>query len=210
MSEHDVRRAVVLYGPPAAGKNTITSALTREDGQYRLFLRLKAGPGRTAGYRMVTVDQLDALRRVPGEIVWENQRYGAVYAVDRSGLVAMLDLGQVPVLHLGQVAAVAAVTSASPDVRWLVVALTCPRAVAAQRIVQRATGDTAARLAAFDATEMLPGADLTIDTSAVTPEQSATRIRALISTTNLPGRDVASDPRGHRADDGARRLDPKR
>jgi guanylate kinase len=55
--------------------------------------------------------------------------------------------------------------------------------VAEQRIAQRATGDTAARLAAFDVTETLPDAELTIDTGAVPPRQAADLINARISST---------------------------
>jgi guanylate kinase len=183
VSEREPPRAVVLYGPPAVGKDTITAALASVSDRYRLFPRLKAGPGRTAGYRMVAIDQLEALRRA-GEILWENERYGAVYAVDRPELVAMLEHDQVPVLHLGQAAAVTVVTGAVLDVQWLVVSLTCPRSIAEGRIVQRDTGDTAARLAAYDATESLPDPDLTIDTSSVSPHCAAGKIHTAVRATS--------------------------
>jgi hypothetical protein len=47
--------AVILYGPPAAGKGTVTKALTRLDNSYWLYQSLKVGPGRTAGYRMAAL-----------------------------------------------------------------------------------------------------------------------------------------------------------
>jgi hypothetical protein len=51
-----------------------------------------------------------------GDIVWENERYGAVYLVDRPSLLAYL-ASHVPVLHLGQADAVDAVTGRRPP--WL-------------------------------------------------------------------------------------------
>lgn len=44
--------AVILYGPPAAGKNTVTKALNELNDDYRMYERLKVGPGRTSGYRI--------------------------------------------------------------------------------------------------------------------------------------------------------------
>lgn len=38
---------VILYGPPGAGKDTVTAELVQQDPSYALFERLKAGPGRT-------------------------------------------------------------------------------------------------------------------------------------------------------------------
>lgn len=49
--------AVMLYGPPAAGKDTVTEALIRLDRSYRLYQRLKVGAGRTDGYRMTTLSR---------------------------------------------------------------------------------------------------------------------------------------------------------
>lgn len=68
-----------------------------------------------------------------------------------------------------------------PDLDWLVVDLRCPRHVAAERIAQRGTGDTDARLEAFDATAPLPNADLTIDTTRISPSEAA----ACINRANL-------------------------
>jgi guanylate kinase len=163
---------VILYGPPAAGKDTITAHLNALDPAYVLFPRLKAGSGRTAGYRLTTSAELDRLAAA-GAIVWENSRYGARYAIDLPELAARLH-AQVPVLHLGQVPAIEAVKKATPDADWLVVSVWCSRDEAARRIEQRATGDTEARLQAWDETEPLDVPDLRIDTSEV-PAQAAAR-----------------------------------
>ncbi|MGB2567713.1 kinase [Micromonospora citrea] len=167
-------RGVILYGPPAAGKDTVTAALHDLDARYTLYQRLKVGPGRTNGYRM-TDEAAVAQLRERGEIVWENSRYGARYVVDRPSLAECLSSG-VPVVHLGQRPAVGAVTAAVPGSRWCVVSLWCPREVAEQRIIARGTGDTQARLRAWDATEPLPDADLTINTAELSPQLAAERI----------------------------------
>jgi guanylate kinase len=133
--------AVILYGPPAAGKDTVTKALTRLDESYRLYQLLKVGAGRTAGYRMSTLSHVDALRSA-GSVVWEIRRYDALYVVDRPSLTEILEVC-IPVVHLGQAGAVKAVTAAMPPATQCVtVWLWCPRAVALGRITERGTGDT--------------------------------------------------------------------
>ena len=171
---------MILYGPPASGKSTITEHLERVDNRYRLFPRLKAGGGRVAEYRIVTFDRIKDLQAA-GEIVWTNERYGAVYAVDKPHLRHMVEEGRIPVLHLGQRRAVDAAVAAIPDVEITTVSLTCPRDIAVQRITDRATGDTAERIAAYDATEQFKDADLTIDTSAVGPVEAAELIASRVS-----------------------------
>lgn len=168
---------VILYGPPASGKDTITAALHDLDPRYQHFPRLKYGPGRTTGYRMVDAGQLTALRSKPGEIIYENSRYGAVYVIDRTHLLDMARAGLVPVIHLGQPNGVDAVTALA-GVRWTVVELCCPRPVAAARIAARNTEDTAERLTAYDATPRLAAPDLCIDTGRTQPHDAA----ALISS----------------------------
>lgn len=180
-----MRQGLLLYGPPASGKDTVTAALTSVDPRFRLFQRMKLGAGRTTGYRMVTADALASLER-SGEIVWENARYGARYVIDRPSLVRMLDSGIVPVVHAGQPEVIAAVRDATPDTTWTIAQLWCPRDVATSRIVQRATGDVEARLAAWEATPALRDADLSIDTSFLAPAESAEAIRRAVEAACQP------------------------
>lgn len=161
---------IILYGPPAAGKDTVTAALTASDSKYQQYLRLKVGGGRRQGYRATSLAELNALR-CAGEIVWENERYGAIYAIDRTSLLAQLREG-VPIVHLGQLEAVAAVAGAVTDV-VLTVALRCPRNIAAARLVARGTHDVPTRLEVWDSTKPFPAANLVLDTSAVSPMQAA-------------------------------------
>ncbi|MFE3875453.1 HAD hydrolase-like protein [Kitasatospora sp. NPDC059146] len=177
------QRGVLLYGPPAAGKDTVTQALSCLDPNFQLFSRLKAGPGRSAGYRMATQEQLDELRRA-GSVVYENARYDSTYVTDRPGLDDAFAAG-VPVMHLGQVDGVQAVLSGYAA-GWLTVLLWCPREVTEARSIGRGDADTPARLAAWDATQADLNTnpdfrfDMVIRTDATSPEQAAEQInRAL-------------------------------
>ncbi|MDN3357799.1 guanylate kinase [Actinomadura sp. DC4] len=170
-------RGVILYGPPAAGKDTITEALHRLDPRYGLFRRLKAGAGKTAGYRMTSRAALGELRE-SGALIWENSRYDAVYAVDRPALLDHLAAGY-PVLHLGQVEAIDAVIKAMPDANWMVVYVWCPRDIAEKRLTARNPVDVEDRLKAWDQTVPIEGADLTIDTAETAPDNAAEGIHGL-------------------------------
>jgi guanylate kinase len=167
---------VVLYGPPASGKDTVTRALETLSPAYVHFPRLKVGGGSTATYRMTTTDQLHDLR-LRGDLVWENHRYGATYAIDREGLLHALG-HHVPVVHLGQPGAILAVRAAAPAARWLVVELWCPRDDALRRLRGRGSTDIQDRLRAWDETYRLTDADMTLNTVAMSPEQAATAIHA--------------------------------
>ena len=168
---------VILYGPPAAGKDTVTKSLCKIDPRYRLFHRIKFGAGRTEGYRMVSAAEVNRLRET-GEILWENRRYDATYLVDR-GFLAQELFEAWPVLHLGQPEAIPAILGAFPASRWLVVYLWCPRSVAERRVITRATGDVAERMQAWDATEPI-SADLSIDTSGTEASDAAVIIDATV------------------------------
>jgi len=177
-------RGIVLYGPPASGKDTITDALVELDPRCRLFKRLKAGPGATATYRMIGADDLDRLRAA-GQLVWTNRRYGATYVVDRPGLLDALADG-IPVLHLGQVQAVDAVRHATPDGAWLMVELRRSRDTAHTWLIARRSVDTEARLAAWDATERLPAPDLSLDTGNLRPRAAAETILTRVNVRDNP------------------------
>jgi guanylate kinase len=177
-----------MYGPPAAGKDTVTTALAALDRRYRLFPRLKLGKGRTTGYRLTTADEVAELRSA-GEILWENERYGATYFVDHTFLAGELSTAW-PVLHLGQAPGIRAVRNAFRDAEWIVVHLWCPRAVAEQRVIARGTGDVAERMEAWDATKPIPDA-LFIDTSTVSAPDAAALIDAEVRSLQGSARTAA-------------------
>ncbi|MFD5819381.1 guanylate kinase [Streptomyces sp. NPDC127038] len=177
------KQGLILYGPPASGKDTVTSALTELNARYAPFARLKVGTGKATGYRMGTPEQLHELEAA-GDVLYANARYGNTYVIDRPGVDAAFAAG-VPVVHLGQVDGIRALVDDYPA-DWSVVLLWCPREVTEQRSAGRGDSDTAARLAAWDATRedlnMHPGAawDLTIDTTKAVPQDAARLINQLL------------------------------
>ncbi|MFH9590683.1 guanylate kinase [Streptomyces luteogriseus] len=178
------RQGVILYGPPAAGKDTVTAALTELHAKYAQFARLKVGSGKSAGYRMGTVEQLHELEAA-GDVVYANTRYGNTYVIDRPGVDAAFVAG-VPVVHLGQIDGVHALVDGYPA-DWAVVLLWCPREETGQRSAGRGDSDTAARLAAWDATredlDAHPGMtwDLAVDTTEAAPQDAARLVDQLLA-----------------------------
>ena len=176
-------QGIILYGPPASGKDTITRELTTLGLRYRQFTRLKVGSGKSVGYRMGTSEQLQALEAA-GDVIYANARYGNTYVIDRPGLDDTFAAG-VPVVHLGQIGGVRALVDGYPA-GWAVVLLWCPREVTAQRSQGRGDADTTARLAAWEATredlDACPDMawDLTVDTTATSPEKAARLIDQLL------------------------------
>ncbi len=162
---------VILYGAPATGKDTVTEALTSSNPRFAHFERLKAGPGRTSGYRMISVKQATAMPA--SAVLWANQRYGATYMVDRQGLHAIWQSDRIPVVHLGQPEAVEAVVGRAAGASWLVVELHCGLPVLRERIRRRCTGDDDQRIAAALTTPRLSWADISIDTGHVEPGEAA-------------------------------------
>ena len=181
-----MRQGILLYGPPAAGKDTITAALTELDAQYVSFTRLKIGSGKTTGYRMGTPEQLADLE-ARGDVVYRNDRYGNIYVVDRPGLDQAMEADQIPVVHLGQMAGMEQVAALFPA-HWVRVLLWCSKETTAVRSPQRGDTDTAARLAAWDATQAdlaahpRAGWELRVDTDATVPGEAAKMIDDIVRT----------------------------
>ncbi|MFG2476608.1 guanylate kinase [Streptomyces fagopyri] len=183
-----MRQGILLYGPPAAGKDTITEALTELDARYVPFARLKIGTGKTDGYRMGTPEQLAELE-ARGDVIYRNERYGNIYVVDRPGLEQAMEGGRTPVVHLGQMEGMEQVTALFPA-HWVRVLLWCSKETTAQRSPQRGDTDTAARLAAWDATQADLAAhqqaqwELRVDTDVTTPREAAQRIDDIVRATS--------------------------
>jgi guanylate kinase len=179
-----VRQGILLYGPPAAGKDTVTDALAELDARYVSFTRLKIGAGKTKGYRMGTPEQLAALE-ARGDVVYRNERYGNIYVVDRPGLEQAMEDGRVPVVHLGQMAGMEQVAALFPA-HWVRVLLWCSKETTALRSPQRGDTDTAARLAAWDASQADLAAhprarwELRVDTDTTAPREAAQRIDDIV------------------------------
>lgn len=140
---------VILYGPPASGKDAVTDALAALDSRFCSFVRLKVGTGRTEGYRLISPDEA-AGRQERGDVLFETSRYGNRYLISRAELAAALRADGIPVVHVGQLEGVRQVRSYPAS--WLTVALWCSRAVCEQRAANRGSQDLDARLVAWDET----------------------------------------------------------
>jgi guanylate kinase len=176
---------VLLYGPPAAGKDTINAELTARDQRFQRYRRPKHGGRLGPGYRPITGVQLEQLR-AGGTILWENSGYGATYLVEQTGLIDLADSGAVPVVHLGQPAAIGALTTGVLWVRWHVIELTCSRAIAVDRLSQRDPADVHERLAVYDATPRLADAELCVDTGRTSPADAAQLVAECVGLTGIP------------------------
>lgn len=170
---------VVLYGPPAAGKNTITEALTRLDHRYVLYEPLKAGGGRQGGYRSARPQRIAELCAA-GELLYYVRRYSNLYAVDRRHLDQLVDDARVPVVHMGQLRGVR-VLQAYP-LKWLKLLLWVPRSVAAERLRRRGSVDIQQRLNAWDQTqdELVHGDSTCLDFGLRTDQWSIDEVAAAI------------------------------
>ncbi|MFJ2030546.1 guanylate kinase [Streptosporangium sp. NPDC087985] len=143
-------QGIVLYGPPASGKDTVTAALTRLDPRFVLLPKLKVGTGRAHGYEFVSAEHLGKLREA-GRLLVETRRYGNVYAVDHQTIEDRHAAGYVPVVHMGNIRDLRRLIGRVSD-SWLRVLLRVPREVTEQRSRTRGDVDTGKRLAAWDET----------------------------------------------------------
>jgi guanylate kinase len=139
---------VVLYGPPASGKSTVTAALTALDPRFVLLRKLKAGTWRGGEYEFVSFEHLAELRAARRLLV-ETHRYGNAYAVDRHQVQQITDAGQVPIVHMGNIPDVRRLITVEP---WLPVMLWVSREMCERRSQRRGDSDTAQRLRAWDET----------------------------------------------------------
>ncbi|WP_406508407.1 guanylate kinase [Streptomyces sp. NBC_00212] len=185
---------VILYGPPGSGKDTVTSELVRLRPEFALFERLKAGPGRTTGYRLTTVDHIEELSRA-GELLYRNARYDAEYAIDRQGVTSLVDADRIPVLHMGQVVGASAV--AAFPLHWIRVLLWCALDVTESRSIGRGDKDVEARVKVWHETredllahETEPWT-LALRTDQLSPTESAKAIiEALAATASAESQNI--------------------
>ncbi|WP_327089202.1 guanylate kinase [Nonomuraea sp. NBC_01738] len=174
-------QGIVLYGPPASGKDTVTAALHRLDPRFVLLPKLKVGAGRAAGYEFVTSEHLDKLRD-EGRLLVETCRYGNVYAIDRQAVDTRHAAGHVPIVHMGNIPDLRRLLDRVPD-SWLRVLLWVQREVTERRSQARGDTDTTKRLAAWDETVEDLGANadagffhLRLHTDQLSPDAAAKEI----------------------------------
>lgn len=177
------RVGIVLYGAPAAGKDTVSAELMKLDHRFEHFERIKVGSGNSAKYRMASATEVDTLRQ-RGAVVYENERYGNVYVVDRPGLDAVFERGHLPIIHMGQVVGAEAVIASGGT--WIGIALVCDAGVAVARMRARGDNDIETRIVVWEETlkdlaeHGLGWARETIDTGLLPAAETAARIAQLV------------------------------
>ncbi|GAA0940962.1 hypothetical protein [Nonomuraea longicatena] len=103
---------------------------------------------RTHIERFASAEELTQLRAA-GRLLIETHRYSNTYAIDRHHIDRITAAGQVPIVHLGNIADIRRLVQPAP---WLVVLLWIPLQVCEQRSRQRGDSDTVNRLQAWDET----------------------------------------------------------
>lgn len=186
---------LILYGPPASGKDVVTRALERQDDRLSLFRKLKVGQGRTSGYRLSTpkeIDELEASLRLVSRV----HRYGNDYYVDAPELLRMRQSGLTPIVHTADLDEVAILRR---EGNWLVVCLWASARTTRHRLMRRVDSNLDERLGLRSA--MLrelgtrrPDFDGTIITDALSPEQVAEIILGKRSNDDGTIDAVISDP----------------
>jgi len=183
---------ILLSGPPAVGKDTVTAALAASDPRFRLFEKLKLGGGRSDGYRMIDVREYQRMLDA-GDVLQSNERYGNLYAVDRPRLQELLSAGAIPVIHVGRRTNPPALREAAGHRQVLSVLLWAARDVLRTRLRERQADDIPERLKAYDQElkelkASCPDADfdIMIRTDQVTVQAVVKRIQAAVSGRPLP------------------------
>jgi guanylate kinase len=170
---------LVLYGPPASGKDVITTELVRQDPAFELYRPLRTGPISDRYRHLAKGAALPA--RIAFHVV---ERYGRRYVFDEAEVSRLLAASRTPVLHLGQLDGVQRLQALYPSA--IVVQLVCSRDTCQARSAGRADVDLADRLTAWDATAAdlarhpdFPFA-LALDTEALIPAEAAVQIRKVV------------------------------
>lgn len=187
-------RGLVLFGPPASGKDTVTQVLSRVHPRFRLFEKLKLGTGRSAGYRMATEEDLRAIQS-SGGLLSEVKRYGNSYFIDQKELDRLEHEGFIPVVHTADLAEASLISRRRG---WVSCCLWVSRREARCRLMERGDVQVEERLALRSQmlrmlTSTMPRFDALLITDQLRPEETARRLLS-VSQGNADLRPVIEDP----------------
>lgn len=181
---------MALYGPPASGRDAVTTELAALDSRFTLFERLRVSTDPKPG--LGNISPADANARVArGQVLYERAQDGSRsrYIVDRAELDRLTSAALFPVLHLDEIGGVRAVMIRSGQ--WLAVRLHCSRDTTLNRSRERGDTDTPTQLAAWDQAaedlarnEAFPFA-LRLDSDRLSAHQSARMIAAAFLSQHL-------------------------
>ena len=134
---------LVLFGSPAAGKDTVTGLL-EDIGRFSLARRYKMGTGRTKGYVPVLKPEYDQLHQ-SGMVVSEVERYGNRYLLTSLELRRISESDRIAVVHTASVDEYESL----PD-EWGRVLLLASREATIARLIARGDTDFVERLELYD------------------------------------------------------------
>ncbi len=187
--------AILLSGPPASGKDSLTEALHGIDPKFVHFRKHRAGSGGQPGaaYIDISVSQFERMAQQNRFAQWHD-RYGRYYGVAVEELDRTLSTAKIPIIHVGKYQNLLALRQ-HPLLRpALSILLLCSRAAAGVRLENRHAGqlgEVEARLAAFDQEQQtlrderdrrgLLDFDLVTDSGSKTVSQLARSIATVLS-----------------------------
>jgi guanylate kinase len=123
-------RGILIAGPPASGKRTLTFALTSMRRSYAPFRALSAALHPTIAAERSTERHLDELKAW-AQVFHEFTEDGMRYVFDHGRLNKLREHGRIPVATVCDTAGMLAFEREADD--WLPILLWCPREVAEQR-----------------------------------------------------------------------------
>jgi len=94
-------KVLLVAGPPASGKDTITEALTALDSKYVLFKKHRTGVD-SAKYNTLSAGDFEQMKN-DGAFVQAHYRYGRGYGVCKETLRDLVDANKLPIIHTGKI-----------------------------------------------------------------------------------------------------------
>ncbi|MDF5758980.1 AAA family ATPase [Spongiactinospora sp. TRM90649] len=188
---------IILCGPPASGKSTVTGALHELDPRFVLARSLVVGDDHADDHDQVTHEQVERLRAA-GRIIADTRRDGNRYVIDRHPIEHIAQAGLVPVVHVGSSRDVEGLSVMG---EWVRVLLVTPPEIRRERLRRRADDAGGPRLRGRqDAVGAVPPAadlrfHLRIATNVTPAEHAAREIAdAFVAASRLARRRVAVGP----------------
>lgn len=143
-------RAILISGPPASGKDTLTRALGCIDPAYRMANKHKDSRAGSTHHIIVTPAAFDAMLEQGAFLQW-HERYGRRYGLACRTVEDILAEGGFPIIHTGRLANLRMLQSVMPDA--VSVLLQAPLNVLTGRLSQRHAGNAVEIAARLDAAE---------------------------------------------------------
>jgi len=93
---------LLLSGPPASGKDTVSHELINRNNRFVLFKKHRAGGETNSGYIDISTAQFKEME-AQNKFIQSHLRYGRLYGVSRDGIEKTLAYGKIPIIHTGRI-----------------------------------------------------------------------------------------------------------